>query len=174
MAFIRVPPPNCAHTKRLISARSSPAKPWASKKCTTIFGWSVLWIMIWDTSIWRPEGWNPSRTHSAQKFKIYYQGTLLHHCRKISQYGARRAVLLRRNDLQDQGKSVQSGTPAKGGVPHRRPSLLRAVRSWVLPMSPVQSVTHVSGSDRIKVVGASEFEPPTSWSRTSKMNVIIN
>src|SRR5215469_7075185 len=119
--------------------------------------------MIWDTSIWRPEGWNPSRTHSAQKFKIYYQGTLLHHCRKISQYGARRAVLLRRNDLQDQGKSVQSGTPAKGGVPHRRPSLLRAVRSWVLPMSPVQSVTHVSGSDPPELlVEPMGFEPTTS------------
>src|SRR5262249_114418 len=103
--------------------------------------------MIWDTSIWRPECWNPSRTHSAQKFKTYYQGALLHHCRKISQYRARRAILLRRNDLQDQGKSVPSGTPAKGGAPHSSLSLLRAVRSWVLPMSPVQSVTYCPGPD---------------------------
>src|SRR5215472_1885689 len=104
-------------TKRLISARSSPGKPWASKKCTTISGWLALWIMIWDTSIWRPECWNRSRIHSAQKFKTCYQGALLDQCRKISQYGARRAILLRRNDLQDQRKFVQSGTPAKGGAP---------------------------------------------------------
>jgi hypothetical protein len=42
----------------------------------------------------------------------------------------------------------------------------------LLPMEPVHSVTHVSGLDRIKVVGAKGFEPSTSWSRTRHLNPI--
>ncbi len=52
--------------KKLTSARSLPVRPSASKKFTTTSGWSVLWIMIWDTSIWRLECWNRSKTRSAQ------------------------------------------------------------------------------------------------------------
>jgi len=36
------------------------------KESTTISGWLVLWIMIWDTSIWRLECSNHSKTRSAQ------------------------------------------------------------------------------------------------------------
>src|SRR5256885_14866346 len=44
-----------------------PARRPASKKFTTIFGWSALWIMIWDTSIWRLACWNRWKIPSAQK-----------------------------------------------------------------------------------------------------------
>jgi putative transposase len=53
--------------KRSTSARSLPDRPSASRKCTTTFGWSALWIMIWDTSIWRLACWNRWKTLSAQK-----------------------------------------------------------------------------------------------------------
>jgi hypothetical protein len=39
----------------------------ASKKFTTTSGWSVLWIMIWNTSIWRLASWNRRTIPSAQK-----------------------------------------------------------------------------------------------------------
>src|SRR6516164_4776199 len=39
------------------------------KKFTTTSGWSAVWIMIWDTSIWRPGCSNRSRIPSAQKFR---------------------------------------------------------------------------------------------------------
>jgi hypothetical protein len=42
-------------------------RPSASEKCATTFGWSALWIMIWDTSIWRRACSNRSKTRSAQK-----------------------------------------------------------------------------------------------------------
>ena len=53
--------------KNPISARSLPGRPSASKKFTTIFGWSVLWIMIWGTSIWRLECSNRWKIPSAPK-----------------------------------------------------------------------------------------------------------
>jgi hypothetical protein len=53
--------------KKLISARSLPARLSASKKFTTISGWLALWIMIWDTSIWRLVCWNRWKIPSAQK-----------------------------------------------------------------------------------------------------------
>jgi hypothetical protein len=53
-------------TKRSISARFLPDWPSGSKKCRMISGWSALWIMIWDTSIWRPECLNRSKIRSAQ------------------------------------------------------------------------------------------------------------
>jgi hypothetical protein len=37
-------------------------------------------------------------------------------------------------------------------------------------MSPVRSVTYVSGPDLLEVVGAKGFEPSTSWSRTRDKN----
>ena len=49
----------CLGRKRSISAPSSPGKPSASRKCKTISGSSALWIMIWDTSIWRLGCLNP-------------------------------------------------------------------------------------------------------------------
>ena len=54
-------------TRKSTSARSLPTKPSASKKFTTTSGWSALWIMIWDTSIWRRACWNRSKIRSAQK-----------------------------------------------------------------------------------------------------------
>jgi hypothetical protein len=33
-------------------------------------------------------------------------------------------------------------------------------------MSPERSVTYVSGTDNLRLVGAIGFEPPTPWSRT--------
>ena len=47
--------------------RSLPDRRPTSKKCTTTFGWSVLWIMIWAISIWRLECSNRSKIHSVQK-----------------------------------------------------------------------------------------------------------
>jgi putative transposase len=54
-------------TKKSISAKSSPDKLSASRKCTTTSGWSVLWSMISVTSTWRLEFWNRSKIPSAQK-----------------------------------------------------------------------------------------------------------
>ena len=54
-------------TKRSTSALSSPARRSASKKSTTISGWSALWIMIWDISIWRRAFWNRWKFPSAQR-----------------------------------------------------------------------------------------------------------
>ena len=54
-------------TKRSTSARFSPDKPSASRKCTTTSGSSASWIMIWATSIWRRECSNRSKIRSAQK-----------------------------------------------------------------------------------------------------------
>ena len=66
--------------RKSISARSLPDRRSASKKgegegkekgrggeFTTISGWSVLWSMIWVTSIWRPKFWNRFKFPSAQK-----------------------------------------------------------------------------------------------------------
>ncbi len=53
--------------KRLTSAKSLPARQSALKKFTTTSGWSALWIMIWDTSIWRRACWNRWKIPSAQK-----------------------------------------------------------------------------------------------------------
>src|SRR6516164_1452518 len=39
-------------------------------------------------------------------------------------------------------------------------------------MSPVHSVTYVSGPDPKGLVGASGFEPPTSWSRTKNSKIL--
>ena len=57
----------CLDNKKSISARSLPDKPSASRRFTTTYGWSVLWIMIWDTSIWRLGCSNRSKIRSAQK-----------------------------------------------------------------------------------------------------------
>src|ERR1700732_1256295 len=54
-------------TKKLISARSLPARRSASKKFTMTSGWLALWIMIWDTSIWRLASWNRWKIPSAPK-----------------------------------------------------------------------------------------------------------
>jgi len=43
----------CLGKKKLIAARSLLDRPSGSKRFTTTYGWSALWIMIWDTSIWR-------------------------------------------------------------------------------------------------------------------------
>ena len=56
----------CLGNKKLTSAPSLPARRSASRKCTTISGWSALWIMIWDTSILIPGCWNLWATPSAQ------------------------------------------------------------------------------------------------------------
>src|SRR5262249_14380287 len=56
--------------KKSTSAQSLPARPSASRKSTTTSGWSALWIMIWDTSIWKLGCSNHSKIRSAQK---YYQ-----------------------------------------------------------------------------------------------------
>ena len=53
--------------RKSISARSSPVKLLASKKSKKGFGWLVLWIMIWATSIWRKEPYNLWTTHLVQK-----------------------------------------------------------------------------------------------------------
>ena len=53
--------------RKSISARFLPGRPWALKKCTTTFGWSALWIMIWATSIWKLGCSNRSKIHSVQK-----------------------------------------------------------------------------------------------------------
>ncbi len=54
-----------------VKARSLPDRRSASKRFTTRFttisGWSVLWSMIWVTSIWRPKFWNRWKIPSAQK-----------------------------------------------------------------------------------------------------------
>ena len=48
----------CYTERKLISARSSPVRPLVSKKSKKEFGWLVLWIMIWATSIWRRGPYN--------------------------------------------------------------------------------------------------------------------
>ena len=48
----------CLGTKRLTSARSSPAKRSASRRCRMISASSASWSMIWVTSIWRRVYWN--------------------------------------------------------------------------------------------------------------------
>jgi hypothetical protein len=53
--------------KKSISARSSPGRLSASRKCKATSGWSALWIMIWDTSISRPACSNRWKVRSAQK-----------------------------------------------------------------------------------------------------------
>jgi hypothetical protein len=53
--------------KKSTSVRSSPARLSVLQKFTTKSGSSVLWIMIWDTSIWRLAGWNRWNIPSAQK-----------------------------------------------------------------------------------------------------------
>src|SRR5438132_811388 len=70
----------CDDNVKLTSARSSPVKPSASKKFTTIFGWSVLWIMIWDTSIWRLACWNRWKIPSAQKCYLCSRYVVLPMC----------------------------------------------------------------------------------------------
>jgi len=57
----------CLGCKKSISVRSLPDRPSASKKFTTTSGSSALWIMIWDTSIWRSRCSNRSKIPSAQK-----------------------------------------------------------------------------------------------------------
>jgi hypothetical protein len=52
--------------KRLTSAPSLPARPSALKKFRMISGWSVLWIMIWGTSISILGCSNHSTTRSAR------------------------------------------------------------------------------------------------------------
>jgi transposase len=53
--------------RKSTSARSLPVKRSASQKCTTISGWSALWIMIWGISIWRRECSNRWKIRLAQK-----------------------------------------------------------------------------------------------------------
>jgi len=45
----------CLGRKKINFSQSLPDRPSASRKFTTISGWSVLWSMISDTSIWRRE-----------------------------------------------------------------------------------------------------------------------
>jgi len=54
----------------------------ASKKFTTIFGWSVLWIMIWDTSIWRLACWNPGKS-VRPKSVTHVAGTFCYPCLRV-------------------------------------------------------------------------------------------
>ena len=67
----QLPPTNAAEyvwaAKQLTSAQSSPVRPSASGKSTTTSNWSALWIVIWDTSIWRLACWNRWKIPSAQK-----------------------------------------------------------------------------------------------------------
>jgi len=52
----------------------STARQSTLKTCTTTSGWSVLSIMIWDTSIWRPECSNRSKI-PRPKVVTYVAGT---------------------------------------------------------------------------------------------------
>ena len=58
----------------------STARLSASRKSTTISGWLVLWIMIWDTLIWRLECSNHSKTRSAQNCYLCSRYVLLPMC----------------------------------------------------------------------------------------------
>ena len=49
------------------------------KTGSTISGWSALWIMIWDTSIWIRVCWNHSITRSAQVV-THVAGTFCYPC----------------------------------------------------------------------------------------------
>ena len=43
------------------------------------FCWSALWIMIWDTSVWRHESWN-RRKILPPKNVTHVAGTFCHPC----------------------------------------------------------------------------------------------
>jgi transposase InsO family protein len=120
-------------TKRLTSARFLPVRPSASKKCTTISGWSALWIMIWDISIWRLGCSNHSKTRSAQKCylldctpKLRQQETL-HFAAKGLQsaeeekeravYAGVPAVCCRTNESSSQFLRVSPGIGGPAGTP---------------------------------------------------------
>src|SRR5262249_54946816 len=64
-------------TRRSTSACPSLAKPSASKKSTTAFGWSVLWITISAILIWRKKPCSPWRTPSGQKCNLCLRNVLL-------------------------------------------------------------------------------------------------
>ena len=70
-------------TNKSISARSSPGRPSASRKFTTISGSSVLWIMIWVTSTWRLESWNRWKTHWP-KSVTHVTGTFCNPCLRVA------------------------------------------------------------------------------------------
>jgi hypothetical protein len=50
----------------------------ASKKFMTISGWSALWIMIWDTSIWRRARGGTAGKSLRPKSVTYVLGTFCH------------------------------------------------------------------------------------------------
>src|SRR5213082_1301525 len=121
--------------KQLTSARSSPLRLSASGKSTTTSNWSALWIVIWDTSVWRlacRSRWKSLPPKSA----THVAGTLCNPCVRVGPSRKWRALAASRNFGLLFGGKVFDDLPFLGAILRLMQSVIegRQFDVWLEPV----------------------------------------